>query len=259
MTDHTGPWPAGTPCWVDIMVADLSRSEEFYSRLLGWDFLASGEEFGGYTNALLGGRRVAGMSPTMPGMEDAPHVWSVYLATEDIDALDAAATAAGARPLVKPMTVGQFGRMGLWIDPTGAAFGAWQGDEHQGFEAGDEPGAPGWCDLMTSDVTAAKNFYGSLFSLEFIDAGMEGMEYAMFSVPGGERPAGGIGQQNEGQPSGWSVCFEHADVDAAAQEVPDLDGRVLGEPFDFEFGRLVIVAGPDGEVFSLITPKQSDA
>jgi predicted enzyme related to lactoylglutathione lyase len=53
----------------------------------------------------------------------------------------------------------------------------------------------------------------------------------------------------------WSVCFESADVDASARVVADSGGTVLREPWDFEFGRLVACAGPDGEEFSLITSR----
>lgn len=32
---HTGSWPAGTPCWIDITATDLKRSQEFYRRVFG--------------------------------------------------------------------------------------------------------------------------------------------------------------------------------------------------------------------------------
>ncbi len=98
MPDHSGPWPAGTPCWVDLMASDIDRTRAFYREVLGWDFTEPVAEFGGYRSALVRGGQVAGLSPTMPGMEDAPHVWSVYLATDDIGATAAAAAGAGASP-----------------------------------------------------------------------------------------------------------------------------------------------------------------
>ena len=103
------------------MASDLDRTQAFY--VLGWTYTESQPEYGGYLNALVDGRTVAGLSPTMEGMEDAPHVWSVYLATDDIAADAAKAADAGAAALFEPMEVGPFGFMGMWNDPTGAAFG----------------------------------------------------------------------------------------------------------------------------------------
>lgn len=258
MTTHPNPWPPGTPCWVDLMAGDLDRTEAFYARILGWSFTESQPEYGGYCNALVGDRPVAGLSPTMPGMEEAPHVWTVYLATDDIAATDAAATDAGAKVLAPPMEVAPFGWMGVWVDPSGAAFGAWQSAEHTGFNVTDEPGAPAWMDLMSRDYDAAREFYRTVFGFTYTDIGVQDMRYSMFDVPGGERPAGGIGDLSGDpgpMPSAWSTCFQVDDVDATAADIPAAGGAVVTEPYDFEFGRLAVASGPDGEVFALITPK----
>ena len=38
MSTHTDPWPAGTPCWVDLMASDLDRTQAFYRDVLGWTY-----------------------------------------------------------------------------------------------------------------------------------------------------------------------------------------------------------------------------
>lgn len=260
MTTHTDPWPAGTPCWADLMAADLDRTQAFYREVLGWTFTEPLPEYGGYCNALADGRAAAGLSPTMEGMEAAPHVWSVYLATDDITADAATATAAGAEQLFEPMQVGPFGSMGMWTDPAGAAFGMWQADEHTGFELSGEPGAVAWCDLMTGDLGTARDFYARLFGYTYQDIGDEKMPYALFTVPGGQVPAGGIGGLDPragGAQPGWSVAFQVADVDAAARRVREAGGAVVEDPADFEYGRMLVASGPDGEVFVLMTPGES--
>ncbi len=236
------------------MVADVDRSRAFYGDVVGWDFSEPVAEFGGYLSALVRGRQVAGLSPTMPGMEQAPHVWSVYLATDDIEATAQVALAAGAQQIAEPMQVGPLGSMGMWLDPTGAAFGAWQPGQHTGFDVVDEDGAVAWCDLITSGYPSARTFYAAVFGYTYEEIGMEGMTYSMFTVPGGDRPAGGIGAVNAGDPTGWSVCFQVADVDTAAARIAPAGGLVVREPHDFAFGRLVVASGPDGEPFSLMTP-----
>lgn len=236
------------------MVSDLDRSRAFYAEVLGWEFAEPVAEFAGYVSALVGGRQVAGLSPTMPGMEQAPHVWSVYLATDDIEVTARAALGAGAQQVAAPMQVGPLGSMGMWLDPTGAAFGAWQSGRHTGFDAVDEDGAVVWCDLMASDYPSARTFYAAVFGYTYQEMDMDGVTYSMFEVPGGERPAGGIGAGASGDPTGWSVCFQVADVDAVAARIAPAGGRVVREPYDVAFGRLVFACGPDGEPFSLMTP-----
>jgi hypothetical protein len=237
------------------MASDIERSKAFYADLLGWSYGEGAPEFGGYTSALVGGRQVAGLSPTMPGMEEAPHVWSVYLGTDDIEATDRAATAAGARQVAAPMVVGPLGSMAMWVDPAGAFFGAWQPGQHTGFDAVGEDGTVSWCDLMTADYGASKAFYAGLFGYTYEEVAMGGASYAMFSVPGGDRPAGGIGALDEDSSmTGWTVTFQHPDVDAAGAHITAAGGTVDRDPYTFDYGRLLIARGPDGEQFGLLTP-----
>ena len=258
MSTHTDPWPAGTPCWVDLMASDLDRTQAFYRDVLGWTYTESQPEYGGYLNALVDGRTVAGLSPTTEGMEDAPHVWSVYLATDDIAADAAKAADAGAAALFEPMEVGPFGFMGMWTDPTGAAFGMWQSKEHTGFGVFAEPGAVAWCDLMTGEPAAAQDFYARVFGYGYQDIGDEKTAYALFTVPGQDMPAGGIGGPGAaGARPAWSVAFQVDDVDAAARRVRDAGGAVVAEPSDFEYGRMAVATGPDGEAFVVMTPSES--
>ncbi|TDP92102.1 VOC family protein [Labedaea rhizosphaerae] len=35
MITRDTPWPAGTPCWVDVSVPDLEKARKFYGELLG--------------------------------------------------------------------------------------------------------------------------------------------------------------------------------------------------------------------------------
>lgn len=253
MTDHTTPWPNGVPCWADITVTDIERSKKFYSDVFGWDYVGGDPEFGGYTNATLGGRVVAAMAPPMPGWEDTS-AWVVYLAADDIAKAHAAIKAAGGQPVIEPMQVGSFGTMGLWADPTGGLFGAWQSDDHQGFAVVDEPGAVAWCDCMSADFEKAKAFFGEAFGFDYQPMG-EG--YAMYTVPDRpDRPAGGIGQTPPGQASAWNICFQVEQVEAALERIEQAGGKALGAVTEFEFGRFAPASGPDGEVFAVYTGNQ---
>ena len=82
MPTRDTPWPNGTPCWVDYGAADLDAAKSFYADLFGWDFTESNaEEYGGYINAMIDGRLVAGMGPQMD--EANPPSWTTYFAADD--------------------------------------------------------------------------------------------------------------------------------------------------------------------------------
>lgn len=246
------PWAPGTPAWVDISVTDLARSQAFYRQVFGWEFTDSDAAFGGYCNAIVDGETVAGMAPPMDGMEQAPHFWTTYLAVTDADEVMERAAAAGAQPILPPMQVGSFGTMGLAADPTGAVFGLWQAGEHTGANRVNEPGSIVWNDVMVTDLGAAKQFYGSVFGYHYQDVDMGETAYAMAALEPDGRPVCGVGQLEPGRPSHWAVAFAVADADEAAQRVHDADGTVIAEPFDFEFGRMAVVTGPDGEIFTVV-------
>ncbi len=247
------PWEPGTPAWVDISVTDLERSQAFYGELFGWEFTASDPEYGGYCNAMLDGELVAGMAPPMQGMEEPPHFWTTYLAVADAEEVMGRATAAGAQPVMPPMKIGSFGTMALAADPTGAVFGLWQSDEHTGANRANEPGSLVWSDAMLSDLEAGKQFYADVFGYHYQDVSLGETPYAMAALEPDGRPVCGLGQIEPARPPHWSVNFAVSDADQAVERVRSAGGNVIAEPFDFEFGRMAVLAGPDGEIFSVVS------
>ncbi|WP_109474562.1 VOC family protein [Ornithinimicrobium cavernae] len=254
MAIHKDSWPAGTPVWVDLSVSDPQASREFYADVLGWEFTASGEDFGGYFMALVEGEPAAGLAPPMEGMDQGPHVWTTYLGSHDIEAATEAVTGAGGSVVLPPMQLETLGSMGLYTDPTGAVFGVWQYGDHTGFNVYDSPGSVSWCEAMVGEFETGKEFYARAFDFSYEDMSGDGFSYAMFSVPGGERPAGGIGLVDGEQPPYWAVTFNVPDTDAAIERATARGSRVLMEPYDFEFGRVAVISGPDGEPFGVIQP-----
>ncbi|MCK0112249.1 VOC family protein [Ornithinimicrobium sp. F0845] len=254
MAIHLESWPAGTPCWVDLSVSDPDASRAFYADVLGWEFTESTEEFGGYFMALVDGQPAAGLAPPMPGMDDPGHYWTTYLGTQDIESVAQSVAEHGGSSIFPPMQLEALGSMGLFTDPTGAVFGAWQYGEHTGFNVYDTQGSVSWCEAMVDDFEKGKEFYASVFGFTYEDMSSDGMSYAMFSVPGGERPAGGIGVVDEGQSPYWSVTFNVASLDETLERARAAGSQVVMEPYAFEFGRVAVITGPDGEMFGVIEP-----
>ena len=110
-------WPAGTPCWVDVSVDDVSKAIAFYQALFGWEIQAGGPEVGGYAIAHHHGRIVAGLGPKF-GSPDAPSAWTTYLAADDADAVAEKVKAAGGQVVQGPMDVMEEGRMAVAFDTT---------------------------------------------------------------------------------------------------------------------------------------------
>jgi uncharacterized protein len=262
MSTRTDPWPAGTPCWVDLSVPDVEGAVAFYADVLGWTFVDTGPDYGNYQIAQMDGRAAAGVGPFM--QEGQPSAWTVYLASDDVDATAKLIGEHGGTIYAGPMDIPGNGRMLIAADPTGGVFGVWQQTGMIGSELVDEPGAFVWDDARLKDVEAGKRFYADVFGFHYSPLGPEAGEmpdYETFTQPGGseERPAGGIGGMMgspPGTPSHWLAYFAVTDTDAAVSAVGDRDGRVLVSPEDTPWGRVAVVTDPFGAVFGLIGPTQ---
>ena len=257
MSTRTDPWPAGTPCWVDLSVPDVAAAVAFYADVIGWAFVDSGPDFGGYQIAQVGGRAAAGVGPIM--QEGQPAAWTVYLASDDVDATAKLVHEHGGSVYAGPMDIPGNGRMLIAADPTGGVFGVWQQTGMIGLAVVDEPGTFVWDDARLHDVETGKRFYADVFGFTYAPLGPEAGEtgdYETFTAPGNppERPDGGIGGMMgapAGTPSHWLPYFTVTDVDAAVEAVGDGGGTVLMAPETTPFGRIGVVTDPFGGVFGL--------
>jgi len=261
MSTRTDPWPPGTPCWVDLSVPDVAGAVAFYSAVIGWTFVDTGPDYGGYHIAQVDRSAAAGVGPIM--QEGQPSAWTVYIASDDADATAKLIGEHGGSVLAGPMDIPGNGRMAIAADPTGGVFGVWQQTGMIGSELVDEPGAFAWDEAALHDVEAGKRFYADVFGFRYFplgpEAGEEMADYSVFAAPGGpdDRPAGGIGgltHHPSGTPSHWLAYFAAADTDAAVAAAGDGDGRVLRSPEDTPWGRIAVVADPFGAAFGLIGP-----
>lgn len=240
-------YPDGAPCWVDLTCADPLGAQDFYGPVLGWEFQELGPAYNGYTMCLLNGRPAAALMPPPPGGELLPAAWNVYLATGDLAAVYARVTAAGGRAVFGPHEVPGSGRLAYAFDPSGAAFGLWQPGGHQGAAVYGEPGAMCWHELTTPDGESADAFFAALFPYRHKQIGDgRSFDYTAWSLPATDGlPVCGRYRTAVAQPH-WSTYFAVPDADRAAEQVGALGGRVLREPFDSPFGRMVPCTDPAG-------------
>jgi uncharacterized protein len=220
VTDGAPTYAPGTPMWVDHTSPDVWAAARFYSELFGWQSEDLGEVAGHYTMFTLNGKTVAATSPPMS--PDDPPAWSTYISTANIEETARRVEAAGGKTLMSPMQVMDQGSMGVFMDPTGAVFVAWQPAAMKGAELVNQVGGFIFNELATRDLGAAKSFYSKVFDWGAKSNKMpDGSEYVEWQVAGRSIGGGfGMGSMYPPQvPSHWRVYFAVANLDQA-QESP---------------------------------------
>jgi predicted enzyme related to lactoylglutathione lyase len=116
-------------------------------------------------------------------------------------------------------------------------------------------GAFSWTELMTSDVAAARKFYGELLGWQFKEMNVTGTTYTVVSAGG--QDVGGImpiPPNASGMPPQWGAYVTVDNVDAVADRVKGLGGKVVMQPTDIPtVGRFAVIQDPQGATISLIT------
>lgn len=249
------PTPTGTPCWADLWTSDVGSSRLFYAELLGWEPAEPDPNYGGYFNFARQGTWTAGCMGDMGDMK-ADDTWKPYLATRDLAQTTEAARAAGAQVVVPAMPVGDLGVQGVLVDPTGAAVGVWQAGEWPGFAVVEEPGAPSWFELHTRDYAGAIAFYREVFGFEVTAVSdTDEFRYSTLRLPGTGLEVAGVLDHSkaltEAETSYWVIYWEVDNVDAAVSKLQELGGTVSMGATATPYGRLAVVADPNGARFAL--------
>jgi hypothetical protein len=125
-----------------------------------------------------------------------------------------------------------------------------------------KPGAFCWMELATSDQSAGKTFYSSLFGWECADTPMGPNDhYTIFTLDGRSAAACYTLQPDEaklGIPPHWNLYIAVADADAATKRAAECGGTVFCGPFDVTtHGRMSTIADPTGSVFSIWEAKDN--
>lgn len=255
MTTRTTALPAGEPTWFDLATPDLRVATAFYKEVFGWHYVDTGPDFGNYHFAQSDSRNVAGIGPIFPPDSPQPSAWTIYFASEDTAKDCERVKELGGQVMVEPMVIGDSGSMAICMDPTGAAFGFWQANQHIGSGAQNEHGAMSWCEVNTRDSDAARDFYTQL--LNATAEKMEEMDYYILSH--GDDQLAGILQMDEnweGIPPHWMAYFTVDHADAAAERAEAAGGQVRVKPFDMPYGRMAVISDPAGAVFSIVQPPE---
>ena len=112
-----------------------------------------------------------------------------------------------------------------------------------------------WCELMTTDVEAAKTFYGGVFGWTFEEMAVTEQPYTEIKT-GDRGVAGMMGMPAEappGMPPCWTCYVTVADLDAVVAKVGELSGTILHGPMEIPtVGRIAVIQDPQGAVLAAI-------
>lgn len=256
MTIHTN-----TIDWVDLNTPDVDTALDFYTTVLGWTYESTDTPMGTYHTAQVGGYNAAGLMRSDPDGGTVP-MWSVYVRIASMDETLAAVTNANGTVVAEPFDIPGDAQVAVVADPCGALFAVIAGGPEP--ERGEpplrrmEPGAVGWCELLSRDPHGIINFYDAVFGWQAQLDHETG--YTVFVL--GDTQIGGLlpmpVEVPADTPSYWMVYFNVDDVsrsEAAAtahggtvvKGTTEMDGltfAVLADPADATFGILTMVPEP---------------
>jgi hypothetical protein len=124
----------------------------------------------------------------------------------------------------------------------------------------DHPGSFAWYELLTTDMAAARTFYGNVMGWRAKDASTPDLAYSLFIAT--KLPLSGLMELPEaarqsGATPRWIGYIGVDDVDAVASRIRQLGGAVYVPPTDTNIGRIAIVADPQTATFGLVTGLKS--
>ena len=124
MSDKQAQSKTGEFCWNELITGDVAKAKEFYGKLLGWEH--EDVNMGEFTYTLFkqGDKQVCGMMQS-PQAGTPPH-WMSYISVADIQAALKKAKSLGAEEVVPVTPVGDFGKLFVVKDPTGAHIAFWE-------------------------------------------------------------------------------------------------------------------------------------
>ena len=123
---------------------------------------------------------------------------------------------------------------------------------------GEGHGALVWYELMTTDPKGAKAFYDAVVGWNLDIGGMGSDSYHLIQRNDGGQAGGVLPLTDEmcahGARPGWLGYIGVDDVDATVSEIEAGGGKTLMPAWDTPFGRIAMVADPQGVPFYVMKP-----
>ena len=254
--------PRGDFIWYELLTPDPQGSKVFYDSVVGWDI--EPEPAGEMDYRMIrrsDGGNAGGVFRINDDMaaHGARPTWLGYMNVPDVDAATAAIERAGGKTLMATDIPG-VGRIAMVTDPQGAPFYVMRPlpppgdpDAQSDVFSPDAEQRVGWNELQTSDVEAARRFYGEQFGWvtdDFMDMGEMG-KYRFISHRG--QRIGAIFDVRNGQPPHFRFYFRVPSISAAKQVAEQKGGTILMGPHMVPTGDWIVIGSdPQGAEFALV-------
>ncbi len=245
---------AGRFIWRELMSTDTAAARTFYSKLFDWSVkevdMGMEQPYILLHNDDIDEDTAGVMAPPMEGV---PSNWMNYISVDDVDAAAALVEKHGGKILAPPFSVPGVGRMAPAMDPQGASFSLFKGEEPGASDTERTPPERTFCwsQLMTKNVDAAVPFYSAIFGWT---AAPMGPGTVVFST--GEQMRASAMQfpddAGDDMHPHWLAYVAVEDCDASFAKAKALGATVYKEPTTMpDMGRFAVLADPTGAVFAL--------
>jgi predicted enzyme related to lactoylglutathione lyase len=255
---------AGDFVWHELRTTDTKAAAEFYTHVVGWKTMSSGDPGGvPYTLLTVGDMSTAGMMKLSPEMEKGGMQpgWVGFVGVDDVDAYAKRVEQGGGKLHCEPQDIPTVGRFASVEDPQGANFLLFKGSLNYAppRPAAGTPGTIGWNELSANDGESAWPFYSGLFGWKqdsTMDMGPMGT-YRIFNNGGAPVGAMMTRDSSKSPVPFWLYYFNVEDIDAAARRIGEKSGQICMGPHQVPGDLWIILAtDPQGALFALVGPKK---
>lgn len=236
--------------WFDLFSTEMAECETFYASLFGWDFQLAENSKGRVKTISLQGTPIGNLIGRESTKYDSQ--WLSYMSTENVDATMEAATQNGGSIFRESGNLPDRGRVGVVLDPQGAAFAVLTSPDGDPLDAKLKPNMWMGAELWTTNVKEAAKFYQRIagYDVQIVDVHGD-VKYLMLKKD--DRFRGGIVHipWKTMKPE-WVPYIAVDDVSAIVDKAKALGGKVLIAPdLSDKEGRLAMIADPSGAIFSI--------
>jgi predicted enzyme related to lactoylglutathione lyase len=249
--------------WHELRTTDAKGAEEFYTHVVGWQTIPSGDPGAiPYTIFSVGKLGTAGLMELTPGMlaDGMRPSWVGFIGVDDVDTYAKKLEAAGGKLHCSPMDIPTVGRFAPVEDPQGANFLLFKGslDAAPPRPPLGTPGTVGWNELHANDEKTAWDFYSGLFGWtedNSMDMGPMGL-YRIFNNGGPQIGAMVNRDRNRAPMPSWLFYFSVEDIDAAATRIKEKNGQIIMGPHEVPGDRWIILGiDPQSAMFAVVGPR----
>jgi len=241
---HPGRW-----VWAELLTRDVGAAAEFYGKVFDWKFETYGpkDDAKTYTLVVANGTPIGGMVFSDPRdrslKPDAR--WVGLVSVADVEAAAGRVTAGGGKVLIAPATLGQRGKVAVFSDPEGAAFGVidsttgdpedYAGDNNQWL----------WVELWADDPAKMADFYKSVAGYEVVDGANSDETPGLYLAAGGYYRAGILPKPAK-VPTTWVPYIRVENVADTVAKARTAGGAVVMEPTAAHGTSVALLLDPTG-------------